>query len=133
PYYYDPGWYTPTTITDDGLNNSSKETAWNLSIDDSTSYFEETNLAITAGEQDWFKFTVENALQSGSYLYLSFNSYEEDLNFEIYDQNNILKKSGKTWNYGYENVDISGFTAGTYSIKVYGSYEENYGWTGSGN
>ena len=122
-----------TIITNDGFYNSSQSTALNLSIDNSTGYGSQSNLACTAGEKDWFKFTVGNALQSGSYLDISFNSYEEDLNVEIYDQNDILVKSGKTWNYGYENVDISGFTAGTYSIKVYGSDQENYSWTGSGN
>ena len=116
------------------MNNSSQITAWNfLSIDNSTNYFEKTNLACTADKTDWFEFTVGNALQSGSYLSLYFNSYEEDLNVEILDQSGAVVKSGKTWDYGSENVDLSGLTVGTYSIKVYGSSTENYGWTGSGN
>ena len=137
--YSDPWGIYPigstTIITDDGLNNSSQITAWNfLSIDNSTNYFEKTNLACTADKTDWFEFTVGNALQSGSYLSLYFNSYEEDLNVEILDKSSgAVVKSGKTWDYGSENVDLSGLTVGTYSIKVYGSSTENYGWTGSGN
>ncbi|WP_084613232.1 clostripain-related cysteine peptidase [Planktothrix rubescens] len=130
PYF--TGWYASTTITNDSLYNSSQNTAWNLSIDN-TGYGSQSNLACTADEKDWFQFTVGNALQSGSYLSLYFNSYEEDLNVEILDQSGAVVKSGKTWDYGSENVDLSGLTVGTYSIKVYGSSTENYGWTGSGN
>jgi hypothetical protein len=77
------------------------------------------NLSIGTSDQDWFKFDLQKTGTSGDYVGLSFDTYQGDLDLELYNASGTLIKSAKGFR-DIESVSLESLAVGTYYAKVVG-------------
>jgi clostripain len=102
--------------------NNTRQTATSLKDFDWRSqvgfqYWE--NLSIGTSDQDWFKFDLQKQGISGNYVGISFDTYQGDLDLELYNASGTLIKSAKGFR-DVESVSLESLTVGTYFVKVSG-------------
>lgn len=59
------------------------------------------NLSIGTSDQDWFKFDLQKQGTSGDYVGISFDTYQGDLDLELYNSSGTLLKSAK----GFRDIE----------------------------
>jgi clostripain len=117
---------TTSTIATDRFEanggNNTRQTATSLKDFDWRSqvgfqYWE--NLSIGTNDQDWFKFDLQKQGTSGNYVGISFDTYQGDLDLELYNASGTLIKSAKGFR-DVESVSLESLAVGTYYAKVSG-------------
>ncbi|MFM7440146.1 MAG: T9SS type A sorting domain-containing protein, partial [Snowella sp.] len=114
-----------------GNGNNTRQKAISLKSADNNNWIREIgfntweNLSIGLNDEDWFKFELKAAGQSENYVAISFDTYQGDIDLELYDSAGTLRKSAK----GFRNTELisldkdsngNPFAVGTYYVKVLG-------------
>lgn len=109
----------PTLLGPDALeSNNTSATASVIRDLNSTT----PNLNITAGDEDWFKFTTLGVGAPQNQLLVSYNSAPGELKLELYNSTNTstpIATSTQTGT-GIESVSLNTLAAGTYYARVSG-------------
>ncbi len=77
------------------------------------------NLSIGANDKDWFKFDLKADGTSGDYVAIAFDTYQGDLDLELYNASGTLIESAKGFR-DIESISLDDLTAGIYYANVVG-------------
>ena len=77
-------------------------------------------LAIGAGDEDWYRFTLAQPGAYGDAILLTFSHRRGDLDLALWagDEGGMVASSAGVRD--YESIDLSGLAAGDYLLQVYG-------------
>ncbi|MCL4788949.1 MAG: pre-peptidase C-terminal domain-containing protein, partial [Verrucomicrobia bacterium] len=109
----------PNTSGGDAFEpNNSAATAAPLPVAGTSAVYE--NLSITAGDNDWFQFTLPVPGAVGHFARIDFRHSLGDLDLQLYDANgtNLLRRSDSVAD--LESIALNGLAAGTYKLRVFG-------------
>ncbi|TRV50784.1 MAG: hypothetical protein EWV53_14205 [Microcystis panniformis Mp_MB_F_20051200_S9] len=77
------------------------------------------NLSIGSNDQDWFQFDLKQQGISGNFVGITFDTYQGDLDLELYNSEGIKTKSAEGFR-DIESVSLEGLAIGTYYARVIG-------------
>jgi Ca2+-binding RTX toxin-like protein len=77
------------------------------------------NLTVGVSDQDWFKFDLAQKGTAGNYVAIAFNTYQGDLDLDLYNTAGTIIKSAKGFR-NTESITLDGLVAGTYYARVTG-------------
>ena len=77
------------------------------------------NLSIGTSDQDWFKFELNAKGTSGDYVAIAFDTYQGDLDLELYNASGTLIESAKGFR-DIESISLKDLASGIYYAKVVG-------------
>ena len=75
-----------------------------------------------AGDQDWFKFTLDKDATAGDKVRIDFDKWEGDLSLELYDASGSRLASSTT-SENFEEISLAVKAKGTYFAKITGNNE----------
>ena len=101
-------------------NNDTAATAYNLGTLNGEKTLTGGAIA-SAGDADYFKFTIDSRGTANDYVQLSFNNSLGDVDLYLYSANgSTLIKSSNTSTSGTEKISLEGLSKGTYILKAVG-------------
>ncbi len=109
---------TPTFAADRFEANNTTSAATNLGTLSGTSLTSDLTIH-SSSDQDYFKFTTQNAGVSSNFVRIDYTQSVGDLDLQLLDAaGNVLATSGGVL--GREDISLAGRTAGTYFVRIVG-------------
>ncbi|PSF34929.1 hypothetical protein C7H19_18145 [Aphanothece hegewaldii CCALA 016] len=102
--------------------NNTRQTATNLKNFDwgqQVGFKAWENISIGTNDQDWFKFELQATGTLSDYVAIGFDTYQGDLDLELYNASGTLIKSAKGFR-DTESISLENLAIGTYYAKVSG-------------
>ncbi|MDC0162006.1 clostripain-related cysteine peptidase, partial [Paracoccaceae bacterium] len=115
----------PTLATDDTVSADNKENN-NTSVSATQITQDQdiiNNLTLhSATDIDWFKFDIRNSADQSSFAHIDYDDFYGEVTFSLLasdvGSSDLAQISSSSTGQGYESLNLSGLTTGTYYLKV---------------